>query len=270
MTRAALRRLVAGRVRARFALDLDAFTERLAALATEVTGAPERLELDDLYLAAACADGDNEAWRELRDRHVPFLRQFAGRLLRGVAATDLVDRVIADLWERRKMARYQGRSSLRTWLGAVVAHAALNQGKLNRPEQTRDRQRPQAAGARPFESPDPEGAEAARLLGTMTSEALAALPADDRLLLLLYYEQELTLDEIEPILQTSKATLSRRLRRVRELVRERVERRAHGLYGTSTDRLRDGVDLRRIEIDVEALLAGAVKGAVKGSDGGAV
>src|SRR5207244_7955291 len=40
--------------------------------------------------------------------------------------------LIADLWQHRKIERYEGRSSLRTWLATVVAHAAVNAGKAAR------------------------------------------------------------------------------------------------------------------------------------------
>jgi hypothetical protein len=40
--------------------------------------------------------------------------------------------VIADLWQRGKIARYEGRSTLRTWLGTVVANAAVNASRSRR------------------------------------------------------------------------------------------------------------------------------------------
>lgn len=85
-----------------------------------------RLSLDDLYLATACARGDDKAWKECAERYFGFIRDFARRYLPKVEAAELADQVIVDLWERGKMGRYEGRSSLKTWLGAVVAHAALN------------------------------------------------------------------------------------------------------------------------------------------------
>jgi hypothetical protein len=130
--------LVATHVHVRFALDASTFTERLLELgrAAPSDRTPEehvrRLSLDDLYLASACAQGEESAWEECLARHGDFVRGFARRFLREPAASDVADQVIADLWERRKMARYEGRSALRTWLGAIVAHAALNAVKADR------------------------------------------------------------------------------------------------------------------------------------------
>ena len=50
--------------------------------------------------------------------------------------------------------------------------------------------------------------------------ALAELEPDQKLLLLLYYEQGLTLDEMVGVLGASKATLSRRLDRLRRSLRD--------------------------------------------------
>jgi hypothetical protein len=75
-------------------------------------------------------------------------------------------------------------------------------------------------------------------------------------LIQLYYEQGLTLDQMETALRMSKATLSRRLKRVREQLRESIDRLARGLFGASGDAVRDRVALDRLEIDLAALLGG--------------
>jgi hypothetical protein len=129
MGSASLVSLVARQVRFRFAIDANAFADHLAASVPSGTSLEDharRLSLDDLYLAAACARGEEAAWEECLARHGAFIRDFARRFLREPAASDVADQVVADLWQRGKMARYQGRSTLRTWLGSIVAHAALN------------------------------------------------------------------------------------------------------------------------------------------------
>ena len=116
--RAGILSLVARHVRVRFSLDAEAFADHLAAFAgSAAPGTPpedhvRRLSLDDLYLAAACARGEDAAWEECIARHGAFIRDFARRFLREPAASDVADQVVADLWQRGKMARYQGRSTL--------------------------------------------------------------------------------------------------------------------------------------------------------------
>src|SRR5688500_11773285 len=133
--------VVRERVDVRFSVSASDFADRLLTLPALITPAgdnpalPRRaggisalraLALDDLYLATCCAAGDEGAWREFESKHFSFMRDFARRLLSATAADDLAAQVIADLWQRRKIAQYEGRSTLRTWLCAVVMRAALN------------------------------------------------------------------------------------------------------------------------------------------------
>jgi RNA polymerase sigma-70 factor (ECF subfamily) len=265
--------LAAGHVRFRFALDAEAFAEHVAALAASMApGTPpeehaRRLSLDDLYLAAACARGEEAAWEECLARHGAFIRDFARRFLREPAASDVADHVIADLWERRKMARYQGRSTLRTWLGSIVAHAALNAMKTGRRtlplEGDEDGAHRSAARGAPETGSGPERS----LLEELVKEAMEGLPAEGKLLLLLYYEQGLTLDEMAAVLGGSKAALSRKLQRTRDELRASIDSLSRRRAGSSAEWLRAGIDLGHLELDLGRLLGGAQ---VEREPGGAV
>lgn len=217
---------------------------------------PSALTLDDLYLATVCAQGDDDAWRELEATHFPFIYDFARRMLPGSASDDLASQVIADLWQRRKIAQYEGRSTLRTWLGAVVTRAALNvrSARASRGENhERHASRPAVSAA--SGAADAAG-EDGRLLARLLVTALERV-GDDRLLLLLYYEQGLTLEQIEPVLQVSKATLSRRLKRARARIFADVCELARVESATSIEHLRAVVDRAAFEFDLaEALRAG--------------
>lgn len=207
--------------------------------------------LNDVDLAAACARGDERAWRELSAAHFDFMREFARRFLPAPAARELVDEVIADLWARGKLRQYEGRSTLRTWLGAVVVHAALNSRQaLNRWVPL---EHAPADDVQP-ESVEPENEQAAALLRRMLGEAVEALPAEERLLLLLYYEQELTLEAIGAALGLSSPVISRRLKHTREQLREAIDARARLELGESADALRSGLDLARLDVDLGKLL----------------
>src|SRR5438034_7924939 len=112
--RARVRALIVDVVRIRFALDAEAFVARLLDLAGRRAGAGVApsvfltgFSLDDLYLATACAAHDEDAWAEFITRYRDFIHRFARRVLKEPASTDLADEVIADLWERQKIARYE-------------------------------------------------------------------------------------------------------------------------------------------------------------------
>ncbi len=215
-----------------------------------------RLSLDDMYLAWACVRGEDAAWRELAQTHFPFIRSFARRYAAADAANDVADEVIADLWERCKLERYHGRSTLRTWLGALVAHRAINASEaVRRQAQKRGALRLIAGENQPATGNDEAGeAQARDTLRAVLAEAVRALPAETKVLLQLYYEQELTLDEIGRALHVSAAALSRRLKQARETLRADIEERAHRRAGMPADALREGIDLARLEVDFGALL----------------
>jgi DNA-directed RNA polymerase specialized sigma24 family protein len=79
----------------------------------------------------------------------------------------------------------------------------------------------QANAAR--EEIDPDRTRLLPQLARAVAEALAALPAAERLLLLLYYVQGLRLAQIARILGAHEATASRRLQKIRAELRQRVE-----------------------------------------------
>jgi len=255
--------LIRRSVRLRFALAPEAFADHLIERGRLSEVPPGgllahagRLSLDDLYLATACARGEEKAWEECASRHFAFIRDFARRYLPEAEARDLGDEVIAGLWQRGKIARFDGRSTLRTWLGAVTAHAALNALKASR------RRVPLESGAsgslRERDDPPPARGptddEARGILRDLVAEAIRRLPSEDKLLLLLRYEQGLTLDEMTAVLGGSKSTMNRRLSRTCTDLRAGLEAQARERFGETTDVLRAGVELGDLDLDLAALV----------------
>jgi len=262
---AAIVELIARDVRLRFSLSREEFAARVAEVVSRHEPefdrpAPERatrLCLDDLYLASACVLKEEEAWRELGTRHFDFMRQFARRFLVEAKARDVVDEVIADLWARGRLRQYEGRSSLRTWLATVVSHAALNSRKATtRREQLDEEQLRTRVDSGDAGQPlgDPSRLQAAQLMRDILAHALRELSNEERLLLQLYYEQELTLDEMVPMLGASSAALSRRLKRTRETLRAQVDVLAQQRAGESAQGLRTGIEWSDLDFDLGLLL----------------
>jgi RNA polymerase sigma-70 factor len=267
---AAVSAAIKGEVRCRFSLSPEAFAG--VVLERAASRHPDRdpldyithLYLDDLYLADACCRGEDEAWRECRERYFGYLHDFAKRFVHERSAADVADQVIADLWQRGRLAQYDGRSSLKTWLGTVVAHAAINAGKVERRIAALDT----GSSEPPALAIDTvEDEETRRLFATLVRRALDELDAENRVLLLLYYEQGLTLDEIAGTLGGSKATLSRRFKQLRQELREAIEVRAQEELRVDAGTLRERLDFGRLEFDLAAALGG---GAMEGTRDGTV
>jgi RNA polymerase sigma-70 factor len=257
--------LVEAVVRCRLTLTVAAFTDillervRVCGPGQSAVEYAKTLCLDDLYLATACAQGDDDAWREFRFRHFTYIRDFARRFLHDAAARDVADQVIADLWQRKRLTQYNGRSTLRTWLGAVVTHAAINAGKVVRRSTALNleavEQSQHSGGAKLVASEEDHATR--REFSVLVQRALGDLDPERKLLLLLYYEQGLTLDQMTTILSASKATLSRRLERLRQDLRNVIEAGAQHELDASVAGLVTSLDFSRLEVDLSAAL-GAV------------
>jgi DNA-directed RNA polymerase specialized sigma24 family protein len=122
-------------------ISTERFTEELARCAgarfrgeqpsvEELNAYVGALRLEDLGLACACADGVAEAWEHFVGIYRGYLRTCAAVMLRRSAtapeAQELADSLFAELYglsaeKRGSLLRYfHGRSSLKTWLRAVL------------------------------------------------------------------------------------------------------------------------------------------------------
>lgn len=225
----------------RWGLTPDAFAQVLAGCAARAfaSGDPgtrkvdaflESLHLEDLALAAACAQGSESAWDHFVREYRPILYRAADAIEPGGNAREIADALYADLFglgDRGKSGQslfryYAGRSSLATWLRAVLAQRHVDRIRAERRVVPIDDDDPPARGETGSQ-PDPDRP---RLLGLMTTAltlAVSRLAPRDRLRLAYYYAQRLTLAQIGRLLGEHEATVSRQLARMRGVVREQVE-----------------------------------------------
>ena len=198
---------------------------------------------DDIELARLCAAGDERAWETFVREYRPLLYRAADALDRSGGARDLADSLYAELYgirdgggERRSLFCYfQGRSSLATWLRAVLAQRYVDRLRAQRrleplPEETAD------AGTTPS-APDPDRDRYVGLVRTALARAVMRLDARDRLRLASYYLQELTLVQVGRLLRESEASSSRHLARTRREIRVDVERQLREESRLSDDQI---------------------------------
>jgi RNA polymerase sigma factor (sigma-70 family) len=209
---------------------------------------------DDLRLARRCADGDEAAWERFVREYRPVLYRAADGLDPSGGARDLADSLYADLYgvesregERQSLFRYfQGRSSLATWLRAVLAQRYVDRLRASRrlaplPD---DDQWPASASSAPatVEVIDPDRPRLAAIVHEALGRVIAKLAARDRLRLSCYYIQQLTLAEIGRALGEHEATASRHLARTRRTIREEVERHLRTDWGLSADEIAQSLE----------------------------
>ena len=230
-------------------ISTERFTEELArcaearfrgqqARAEELNAYVGALRLKDLGLACACADGVAEAWEHFVGIYRGYLRACAGAMLKTGAsapeAEELADSLFAELYgmsaeKRGSLLRYfHGRSSLKTWLRAVLAQRHVDQIRAGRKfEALEDEDGGDNAklpvAARPLQVGDPHRARYLLTFTKALETALQNLDARDSETLRMYYAEGKKLAEIGRLLGEHESSVSRHLEKVRGNVRRAVE-----------------------------------------------
>jgi RNA polymerase sigma-70 factor len=230
-------------------ISVERFTEELARCAEarfpgkqpggeELKAYVEGLHLKDLGLACACADGAAHAWEHFVGIYRGYLRGCAGAMLARSAsapeAEELADSLFAELYglsaeKCGSLLRYfHGRSSLKTWLRAVLAQRHVDKIRAGRKfeeledgEGAVDAKLPVAASA--LQIGDPHRERYVLTFTTALETALENLNARDLGLLRMYYAEGKKLAEIGRLLGEHESSVSRHLEKVRGNVRRAVE-----------------------------------------------
>lgn len=173
----------------------------------------------DLQLVARARDGEQDAFVALVRRHDAAMRRLAARLLPVSEGFDLDD-VLQEAYLKayRSLNRFREESRFSTWLYRVTYNACLD-------ELRRSRLRPVAQDPASPEWPvhsdgdvggDREAVEAVR-------SAVAALPPDQRAVLVLVIGEEMDHRSAAEILGVAPGTVASRLFRARAGLRRQLE-----------------------------------------------
>lgn len=204
------------------------------------------LHLQDLGLACACAEGSSAAWDHFVATYRGYLRSAAAIVLRcpagSPASWELADSLFAELYgvsegaSRRSLFRYfHGRSSLKTWLRAVLAQRHVDTIRAGRRfTDLCGTDGEIALSAVPALPPainpdnagpehDPHRNELVTLFHRTLEVALGLLAPRDKERLRLYYAAEQTLADIGRKLGEHESSVSRNLDRTRRELRQQVE-----------------------------------------------
>src|SRR5579863_4877598 len=221
------------------------------------------LRVDELALARACAAGNNSAWEVFLTRYREKLYLSALRIAReDSAARELADTLYADLYGTNtregqrisKLASYTGRGSLEGWLRTVLAQEYVNRYRRTKRLVSLDEESEEGVQ---FSAPEPEPVAAAdNRLARATDETIAALPAEDRLVLCAYYLDGRTLAEIARMLGVHESTISRKLDKLAKALRKRIVA-GLGRRGMSRRQAEEAleVDVRDLQVDIRRSLA---------------
>jgi RNA polymerase sigma factor (sigma-70 family) len=198
------------------------------------------LHLEDLALATACAEGCEAAWEHFFIAYRAYLRAAAAAILRcdagSAEACDLADSLFSELYgvadgkgsERSLFRYFHGRSSLKTWLRAVLAQRHVDAIRAGRRfeelgEDDAGDGRPMTLLGPPVQPRDPHRERSVAFFTRALHTALEGLEPREKERLRLYYAEEKTLAEIGRLLGEHESSVSRHLDQARRDLRQSVE-----------------------------------------------
>jgi RNA polymerase sigma-70 factor len=209
--------------------------ERYVSSSTDTVSSDElnhfvrQIQADDLFLAIACANGNERAWWEFDQTHRSYLERVARHLAKTeIDAQEVVDQVYVDLYGQKivdgervsKFSTYSGRGSLRGWLRTVIWHSIVDLHRASHDEVSLDEMTESvgegnAHAAFAISAP---GGEAEMLDEIETNRyraatleaiesAFSSLEDHEKLLLLYYHVENLKLREIARMVENEDSPL---------------------------------------------------------------
>ena len=175
----------------------------------------------DIHLVTRCAAHDPAALRELSQRYQARIMRLLFQILASREdAEEAAQDVFLSVWQQAHT--FQARASVANWLYRIAANAAYD---LLRRRKAQRRQPVLEPGA-----PDTDNAETQALDGieregraVRLQAALQTLRPEERLLLALYYMEELGYAQISDIMRQTYPVLKMRLLRARKRLRTAYE-----------------------------------------------
>jgi RNA polymerase sigma-70 factor (ECF subfamily) len=171
------------------------------------------------------AGNPTAALRALMNRHGTAVYQYCRGTLRDEALADDVQQQIF-IQAHRDLARFAGRSTLRTWLFAIARHRVLDAAKARRRALIHIEQCDNA------DAPDPNPTPDERIDDARLQEALVAcfgeLDEQLRTAVLLRYQQGLTFEDMAEVCREKPGTLQARVTRALRKLRACIEARTRG------------------------------------------
>ena len=160
----------------------------------------------DTILIERIAGGDKHAMQALFARHRMSIYRWLLRFVSNeTLAEDLLSEVFLDVW--RQAGRFEGRSSVSTWLISIARFKALS-ARRRRTEAELD-EKIETTVADPAN--DPEAALQEKNRGELLRQALTRLSPEHREIIDLVYYHEKSVDECAHILGIPAATVKTRM-----------------------------------------------------------
>jgi RNA polymerase sigma-70 factor (ECF subfamily) len=183
---------------------------------------PEQISADDEAMRRLCS-GDDDALGEIMDRWQNGVVRFLARLVGDADdALDLAQETFVRIYEHR--SRYRPGSSFRAWLFTIAANLARNHNRwrTRHPAARLDQGDDEGIPDPPDTSPSPDSETASKELAVLVRGAVARLPEDLMVALILSEYEDMSHEEIARVVGCSRKAVEMRLYRARAEVRKRI------------------------------------------------
>ncbi|WP_246662950.1 RNA polymerase sigma factor [Pseudolabrys sp. FHR47] len=189
---------------------------------------PLTSDSDDLLLERIAAN-DQNAFRMLVERHIDRAYALALRILNNRAdAEDIVQDTLLKVWLHR--GRWEpGRAKFSTWLYRVVTNRCIDIRRMPRSEDIE--QVPEVPDEKPLPLADLQKTEVASMLET----AMSRLPEQQRIALILSYNEGMGNGEIADVMQTTVQAVESLLKRGRQKLRDLLRRSENDIRDSFTN-----------------------------------
>lgn len=242
----------------------------------------DALNADDLCLIIACEKGDEKAWNDLVKNYDATVKSAARKVSNNAEdAEDLASSIWAELYGlkhdkdgklKTKLSYYSGRGSLAGWLRAVVSQLAIDgfrkSSKFVQIEETRefenlanessensDNAKIIHASANPEENFSRKQTQ--KDVSNALRQAIKNLEAEDKLILKLYYFDDLKLKDIGNALGFHEATASRKIVRIQTEMRKSVEKILISEHGWTREEVKKHLTeaAQKLDVGLERMFA---------------
>jgi len=167
--------------------------------------------------------GNGELYAEIIERYQAKLYQTAFYYTRNVEeANDLTQEIFIKVYN--KLAGFKRGSAFSTWLYRIAVNHCLDWCRQKKVEHDEDN----VLGKLPDRQGGPEDVFLRREKEVEIQEAVRGLPEIYSTVLILYYFQDYSPQQIADILNISKRTVETRLFRGRKMLKERIDNRLSG------------------------------------------
>ncbi|MGD7652293.1 MAG: RNA polymerase sigma factor [Verrucomicrobiales bacterium] len=180
----------------------------------------------DVALMKRVGAGDEDAFRQLIERHQNAVIGTVSKMLGNTTdSEDIAQQVFLRIWKSAK--RYKPSAKFTTYLYTITRNLVFNETRRrSRKKEVSSEDRAENSHAQIEDTPDrrPDSELLQAELQLAVDEAIASLPENQRMAVILRRYEQLAYEEIADVLDTSVSSVKSLLFRARTTLRESLER----------------------------------------------